>query len=97
MRVINRTRGILLGDKVRTARTFLSRLVGLLGTAAIAGVPSNPTRRDRKVLAVRTFSPRTIPRVRLTTRTASSLPRIIGQGYQTWCIVSQIPWHMCED
>ena len=36
MRVVNRTRGILLGDKVRTARTFLSRLVGLLGTAAIA-------------------------------------------------------------
>ena len=36
MRVVNRTRDILLGDKVRTARTFLSRLVGLLGTAAIA-------------------------------------------------------------
>jgi uncharacterized membrane protein (UPF0127 family) len=36
VRVVNRTRGILLGDKVRTARTFLSRLVGLLGTAAIA-------------------------------------------------------------
>lgn len=36
MRVVNRTRGILLGDKVRTAGTFLSRLVGLLGTAAIA-------------------------------------------------------------
>ena len=36
MRVVNRTRGILLGDKVGTARTFLSRLVGLLGTAAIA-------------------------------------------------------------
>ncbi|HEY5461281.1 MAG TPA: DUF192 domain-containing protein [Deferrimonas sp.] len=36
MRVVNRTREILLGDKVRTASTFLSRLVGLLGTAAIA-------------------------------------------------------------
>jgi uncharacterized membrane protein (UPF0127 family) len=36
MRVVNRTRGILLGDRVRTARTFLSRFVGLLGTAAIA-------------------------------------------------------------
>jgi uncharacterized membrane protein (UPF0127 family) len=36
VRVVNRTRGILLGDKVRTAGTFLSRLVGLLGTAAIA-------------------------------------------------------------
>jgi uncharacterized membrane protein (UPF0127 family) len=36
VRVINRTRGILLGDKVRTAHTFLLRLVGLLGTAAIA-------------------------------------------------------------
>lgn len=36
MRVVNRTRGILLGDRVRTARTFLSRLVGLLGTTAIA-------------------------------------------------------------
>lgn len=36
MRVVNRTREILLGDKVRTAQTFLSRLVGLLGTAAIA-------------------------------------------------------------
>ena len=36
MRVVNRTRDILLGDKVRTARTLLSRLVGLLGTAAIA-------------------------------------------------------------
>jgi uncharacterized membrane protein (UPF0127 family) len=36
VRVVNRTRGILLGDKVRTASTFLSRLVGLLGTAAIA-------------------------------------------------------------
>jgi len=36
MRVVNRTRGILLGDKVRTAETFLSRLVGLLGTAAVA-------------------------------------------------------------
>jgi uncharacterized protein len=36
VRVVNRTRGILLGDKVRTAGTFLSRLVGLLGTAAIS-------------------------------------------------------------
>ena len=36
MRVVNRTREILLGNKVRTAQTFLSRLVGLLGTAAIA-------------------------------------------------------------
>ncbi len=36
MRVFNRTRGTLLGDEVRTARTFLSRLVGLLGTDAIA-------------------------------------------------------------
>ena len=36
MRVVNRTREILLGDRVRTAKTFLSRLVGLLGTAAIA-------------------------------------------------------------
>lgn len=36
MRVVNRTRGILLGDKVRTAHTFLSRLAGLLGTTAIA-------------------------------------------------------------
>ena len=36
MRVVNRTREVLLGEKVRTAGTFLSRLVGLLGTAAIA-------------------------------------------------------------
>ena len=36
MRVVNRTRGIVLGEEVRTAETFLSRLVGLLGTAAIA-------------------------------------------------------------
>lgn len=36
VRVVNRTREILLGDKVRTTGTFLSRLVGLLGTAAIA-------------------------------------------------------------
>jgi uncharacterized membrane protein (UPF0127 family) len=36
VRVVNRTRGIVLGDRVRTARTFLSRLAGLLGTAAIA-------------------------------------------------------------
>jgi len=35
VRVVNRTRDIVLGDKVRTASTFLSRLVGLLGTAAI--------------------------------------------------------------
>ena len=36
MRVVNRTRGTVLGEKVRTAETFLSRLAGLLGTAAIA-------------------------------------------------------------
>jgi len=36
VRVVNRTREIHLGNKVRTAQTFLSRLVGLLGTAAIA-------------------------------------------------------------
>lgn len=36
VRVVNRTRGILLGDKVRTASTLLARFVGLLGTAAIA-------------------------------------------------------------
>jgi hypothetical protein len=36
VRVLNRTREIPLGDRVRTAQTFLSRLVGLLGTAAIA-------------------------------------------------------------
>jgi hypothetical protein len=36
VRVVNRTRGIVLGDKVRTAGTFLSRLAGLLGTTAIA-------------------------------------------------------------
>ena len=35
VRVVNRTRGIVLGEKVRTASTFLSRFVGLLGTAAI--------------------------------------------------------------
>jgi uncharacterized membrane protein (UPF0127 family) len=35
VRVVNRTREIVLGDKVRTAGTFLSRLAGLLGTAAI--------------------------------------------------------------
>ena len=35
MRVVNRTREILLADKVRTAGTFRSRLAGLLGTAAI--------------------------------------------------------------
>ncbi len=36
VRVVNRTRGIVLGDKVRTASGFLSRFVGLLGTASIA-------------------------------------------------------------
>ncbi len=36
MRVVNRTRGTVVGDRVRTASTFLSRLAGLLGTAAIA-------------------------------------------------------------
>ena len=36
MRVVNRTREILLGDKVRTASTFLSRFVGMLGTDAVA-------------------------------------------------------------
>ena len=36
MRVVSRTREILLGDKVRTASTFLSRFVGMLGTDAIA-------------------------------------------------------------
>jgi uncharacterized membrane protein (UPF0127 family) len=36
VRVVNRTRGIVLGEQVRTAHTFLSRLVGLLGTAALA-------------------------------------------------------------
>jgi uncharacterized protein len=36
VRVLNRTREIPLGDRVRTAQTFLSRLVGLLGTGAIA-------------------------------------------------------------
>jgi uncharacterized membrane protein (UPF0127 family) len=35
VRVVNRTREILLAGKVRTARTFGSRFVGLLGTAAI--------------------------------------------------------------
>ena len=35
MRVVNRTRGVLLADKVRTASTFLSRFAGMLGTAAI--------------------------------------------------------------
>jgi uncharacterized protein len=35
VRVVNRTRGVLLADKVRTASTFRSRFVGLLGTAAI--------------------------------------------------------------
>ncbi len=36
MRVVNRTRGTVVGDRVRAAGTFLSRLVGLLGTSAIA-------------------------------------------------------------
>ncbi|MBE0606370.1 MAG: DUF192 domain-containing protein [Deltaproteobacteria bacterium] len=36
VRVVNRTREILLGDKVRTASTLLSRFLGLLGTTAIA-------------------------------------------------------------
>jgi uncharacterized membrane protein (UPF0127 family) len=36
MRVVNRTRGTVVGERVRTASTFLSRFVGLLGTAAIA-------------------------------------------------------------
>ncbi|MHB1040013.1 MAG: DUF192 domain-containing protein, partial [Desulfobacteria bacterium] len=36
MRVVNRTRGTVVGERVRTAQTFLSRLAGLLGTAAIA-------------------------------------------------------------
>jgi hypothetical protein len=36
VRVVSRTREILLGDKVRTASTFLSRFVGMLGTDAIA-------------------------------------------------------------
>ncbi|GAB4242569.1 MAG: hypothetical protein OHK0028_21160 [Deltaproteobacteria bacterium] len=35
MRVVNRTRGTIIGERVRTADTLLSRLVGLLGTAAI--------------------------------------------------------------
>jgi uncharacterized protein len=35
VRVVNRSREIVLGEKVRTADTFLSRFVGLLGTAAI--------------------------------------------------------------
>jgi uncharacterized membrane protein (UPF0127 family) len=35
MRVVNRTRGTVVGERVRTAGTFLSRFVGLLGTAAI--------------------------------------------------------------
>jgi len=36
VRVVNRTREILLAGKVRTASTLLSRFVGLLGTASIA-------------------------------------------------------------
>ena len=36
MRVINRTRGILLAGKVRIAHTFLSRLKGLLGASGPA-------------------------------------------------------------
>ena len=35
VRVVNRTRGIVLGEEVWTARTLLSRLVGLLGSDAI--------------------------------------------------------------
>ncbi len=35
MRVVNRTREVVLGDKVRTASTFRSRFAGLLGTAGI--------------------------------------------------------------
>ncbi len=35
VRVVNRTRDIPLGDKVRTAQSFLSRLAGLLGTDAV--------------------------------------------------------------
>ncbi|MBX7100712.1 MAG: DUF192 domain-containing protein [Myxococcaceae bacterium] len=34
-RVTNETRGKLLGDQVREARTFLTRLKGLLGTRAM--------------------------------------------------------------
>lgn len=36
MRVVNRTRGTVLGVRVRTAHTFLSRLKGLLGTSGPA-------------------------------------------------------------
>ena len=36
MRVVNRTRETVIGDNVRTAGTFVSRLVGLLGTSSIA-------------------------------------------------------------
>ncbi|HEX7518801.1 MAG TPA: DUF192 domain-containing protein [Candidatus Deferrimicrobium sp.] len=36
MHVVNRTRGTVVGERVRTAGSFLSRLAGLLGTAAIA-------------------------------------------------------------
>ena len=36
VRVVNRTRETVLGEKVRTAGTLLSRVAGLLGTAAIA-------------------------------------------------------------
>jgi uncharacterized membrane protein (UPF0127 family) len=35
MRVVNRTRGVVLGEKVRTASTFRSRFSGLLGTAGL--------------------------------------------------------------
>ena len=35
MRVVNRTREVVLGEKVRTASTFRSRFAGLLGTAGI--------------------------------------------------------------
>ena len=36
MRITNRTRGTLLASDAREARTFLSRLVGLLGRASLA-------------------------------------------------------------
>jgi uncharacterized membrane protein (UPF0127 family) len=36
VRVVNRTRETVLGEKVRKASTLLSRVVGGLGTAAIA-------------------------------------------------------------
>lgn len=36
MRVVNRTRGTVVGERVRTASTFLTRFAGLIGTAALA-------------------------------------------------------------